>query len=584
MRHGERGVALITVLLISLLIMAAAGMLLLTTTMSATNAISATDEVQAYYAAEAGLQDALNVLRGNVAPRPNDGTKMNFKNAINVATSTDPSSGMPLSRWLVYNYPSTTPTRVTLSPKYTDVGGIAYSILPITDPDASFKVIYTTAGAFNGGSPTTSQSTSSLGNGSSVTYTPQSVTDITTNTSPALGTLAFSIGNNKSVDFSTTPLTFTLQVIESAPLPGGASSPLSGFITGRFSGIITSTSSTVSLNFPSQSIEIQGAGTLFRMPSQTIQIPASGTVTLSTVVFAPDPGRLVVKAIGYGPHGATKNLQMMISRFGINYVPPATFVIRGAGQDSTSQLSTISIGSSSAFVYSGVDNAGGQPLPAFLVTTDKDYQTLTNLKSNNPTGVQSDPSGLTPVLREVTLPANLGALPIWLQTTSDPVYGARAFVDQLRQAAKQQFYGCSGGQQAPSCDRYFNNTAGTDAPADFGASTPNGLFTFVDGDVTLGSDGGKGLLVVTGKLTMSGSQKFEGLVLVLGGGVLDRSGGGNGDSLGAFVVAKFDSTGGFLPPTFTSSGTGTSNLQLDRSKVKNALWLGGIPVLSVSEY
>src|SRR6266404_1542274 len=453
MRHGERGVALITVLLISLLIMAAAGMLLLTTTMSATNAISSTDEVQAYYAAEAGLQDALNVLRGNVAPRPNDGTKMNFKNAINVATSTDPSSGMPLSRWLVYNYPSTTPTRVTLSPKYTDVGGIAYSILPITDPDASYKVIYTTAGAFNGGSPVTSISTSSVGNGVSVTYTPQSVTDITTNTSPALGKLAFSVGNNKSVDFSTTSLTFTLQVIESAPLPGGASSPLSGFITGRFSGIITSTSSTVSLNFPSQSIEIQGAGTLFRMPSQTIQIPASGTVTLSTVVFAPDPGRLVVKAIGYGPHGATKNLQMMISRFGINYVPPATFVIRGAGQDSTS-TSSIDIGSSASFTYSGADNAGGQPLPAFLVTTDKDYQTLTNLKPNNVSPLQGDPTGLTPVLREVTLPANLAALPVWLQTTSDPLYGARAFVDQLRQAAKQQFNGCSGGQSS-SCDRYF---------------------------------------------------------------------------------------------------------------------------------
>jgi len=83
---------------------------------------------------------------------------------------------------------------------------------------------------------------------------------------------------------------------------------------------------------------------------------------------------------------------------------------------------------------------------------------------------------------------------------------------------------------------------------------------------------------------MSGSEKFEGLVLVLGGGVLDRSGGGGGDSLGAFVVAKFDSTGGFLAPTFTSTGSGNSTLKLDRSKVKNALWLGGIPVLSVSEY
>ena len=89
---------------------------------------------------------------------------------------------------------------------------------------------------------------------------------------------------------------------------------------------------------------------------------------------------------------------------------------------------------------------------------------------------------------------------------------------------------------------------------------------------------------MTGTLSMSGSQTFDGLVLVLGGGVLDRSGGGNGWTRGAFVVAKFDGTSGFLSPRFTSSGSGTSTLQLDRSKVKTALRLGGVPVLSVSEF
>src|ERR671919_2490862 len=96
--------SLVTVLFTSLLILAGALMLVLTTTISVTNAISATDEMQAYYAAEAGLQDALNVLRGNVAPHPNDGTKMNFKNAINIATSNNPTTNTvpKLSRWLVY--------------------------------------------------------------------------------------------------------------------------------------------------------------------------------------------------------------------------------------------------------------------------------------------------------------------------------------------------------------------------------------------------------------------------------------------------------------------------------------------------
>jgi len=560
-------------------------MLVLTTTISTTNAISSTDEMQAYYAAEAGLQDALNVLRGNVAPHPNDGTKMNFKNAINVGTSNNPSSGVAqLSRWLVYNYPSVSPNRVTLSPNYSTADGIAYAITGISDPDNSREVIYSTGGAFNTNSLSTSTSTFNLGGGVSVSYTPQASTNITTNGNPTLGTLSFSgVKNNTNIDFSTQTTTFTLQVTETGPLPTGSSSPISVSVKGTFQGAISSTSSIVSLYFANQSIEIPGVGTLFTMPSQTIQLPVNGTVTtVQTAVNAPEPSRLIVKVVGYGPRGASKNLQMMVSRFGIDYDPVATFVVRGAGNDSTSS-STISIGNSANYVYSGVDGALGNPLPAFMVTTTPDFTNLSNLKSNNPTALVGDPAGLIPNLKQATLPTDINLLPKWLQTTSDPVFGARAFVSRLRSASQQQYYGCSSGASS-SCDRYFNTAAGDAAPTDFGAGTTDGLFTFVDGNVSLPSAGGKGLLVVTGTLSMNGSQTFDGLVLVLGGGVLDRSGGGNGSSGGAFVVARFNSTGDFLAPSFTSSGSGTSTLQLDRNKVKTALRLGGIPVLSVSEY
>src|ERR1044072_8548695 len=192
-RKNERGAAIILVLFASLLILACALMLLLTTTISTTNAISSTDEMQAYYAAEAGLQETLNVVRGNVAPHPNDGTKMNFKNAINVGTSNNPSSGVAqLSRWLVYNYPSGSPNRVTLSPSYSPTDGIAYAITGISDPDNSAEVIYSTAGAFNSNSISTSASSLSLGGGVSVAYAPQASTNITTNGNPTLGTVAFS--------------------------------------------------------------------------------------------------------------------------------------------------------------------------------------------------------------------------------------------------------------------------------------------------------------------------------------------------------------------------------------------------------
>src|ERR1044071_9663655 len=114
-RKDERGAALITAVLVSLLILSICGTLLLTTATSTTNTVGSTDEMQAYYAAEAGLQAALNVLRGNIAPHPSDGTKMNFKNAVAVATSNNPATGVAqLSRWLVYNYPSVSPDRVTL--------------------------------------------------------------------------------------------------------------------------------------------------------------------------------------------------------------------------------------------------------------------------------------------------------------------------------------------------------------------------------------------------------------------------------------------------------------------------------------
>jgi hypothetical protein len=584
-RKSERGAALILVLFASLLILASALMLLLTTTISTTNAISSTDEMQAYYAAEAGLQEALNVLRGNVVPHPNDGTKMNFKNAINVGTSNNPSSGVAqLSRWLVYDYPSNSPNRVTLSPNYSTTEGMAYAITGISDPDNSREVIYSTAGALNNNSISTSSSSISLGGGVSITYTPQSSTNIATNSNPTLGTFAFSgVKSNTSIDFASQTTTFTLQITETGPLPIGSSTPISVSVKGTFQGSITSTGSIVSLNFPNQTIEIPGVGTLFTMSSQSIQIPVSGTSTaLQTTVASPEPGRLIVKVVGYGPHGASKNLQMMVSRFGIDYDPVATFVVRGAGNDSTT-ASTVSIGSSANYVYSGADNAGGQPLPAFMVTTTPDYTNLSTFKSNNPTGVQGDSTGLTPILKQATLPTDLSLLPKWLQTTSDPVFGARAFVEQLRKASQQQFYGCSSGTSS-SCDRYFNTAGGDAAPSEFGAGTSDGLFTFVDGDVSLPSSGGKGLLVVTGTLYMNGSQTFDGVVFVLGGGVLDRSGGGNGTSLGAFVVAKFNSTGDFLAPTFTSSGSGTSVLQLDRNKVKSALRLGGVPVLSVSEF
>src|SRR5205085_3167677 len=66
----ERGAALITVLMIAIPMLMAGGSLILITSMATANTADMAAETKAYYAAEAGAQQVLSVMRGNVAPNP----------------------------------------------------------------------------------------------------------------------------------------------------------------------------------------------------------------------------------------------------------------------------------------------------------------------------------------------------------------------------------------------------------------------------------------------------------------------------------------------------------------------------------
>jgi hypothetical protein len=106
----------------------------------------------------------------------------------------------------------------------------------------------------------------------------------------------------------------------------------------------------------------------------------------------------------------------------------------------------------------------------------------------------------------------------------------------------------------------------------------------VDGNCVL--DGGAGLLIVTGNLQLNGNPSFDGLILVLGAGNINRDGVGNGNIYGAITVAKFDQNGpgGFLAPAFTTNGAGTSTIQYDTEAVRRALNMSGPFVLGVREF
>jgi len=80
-RAREKGAALITAVLLSMLLLAAGGTLVLTSTMTGITARDSTAEMQAYYAAEAGIARTLEVLRGNVQSTP-AGTRASFTNVI----------------------------------------------------------------------------------------------------------------------------------------------------------------------------------------------------------------------------------------------------------------------------------------------------------------------------------------------------------------------------------------------------------------------------------------------------------------------------------------------------------------------
>src|SRR6185295_976138 len=116
-RTSERGAALVTMLLASVLILGAGGALITTTMMSANNSISSTAEMQAYYVAESGMQSALNVLRGNSKPLVNATDRMSFRTAVVPSISNGPGNAgtLRLAAWLPYNDPSDPASLVPVS-------------------------------------------------------------------------------------------------------------------------------------------------------------------------------------------------------------------------------------------------------------------------------------------------------------------------------------------------------------------------------------------------------------------------------------------------------------------------------------
>ena len=542
-RTGERGAALVTMLLVSVLLLGAGGALIMTTMMSANNSVGSTAEMQAYYVAESGMQSALNVLRGNTKPLLVSSDRMSFRTAIIPSISNGGNGGTArFAGWLPYNDPSNATSLVPVN-----IGAVTGGYrITIENMDSNSHIVefQTSASIDAGDAGKTFQKTfGTVGGADEVTirYQGQAATTLTPdpNTFPltldsALGSFVIERpASSTANDVTITKTGFEIAITQS--LPWAATT----YLEGTFEGDVDTAATTVKVTFDKAYVKADGTKYALNLDggSKVLSLNyniSPTTTSIPSKVTSPDPKRLLLKSYGFGPQGAEKRLELMISRANLEFESPAGFTVKGS--DDCSPIS-FDAGSSGAKWYSGVDHAGVEPQrPAFAVSQcDKD--TVDAGISKHDTVVDPEIG----ILGDAETTSGTVETPSFLDSADK----ARAYLSGLQDKAK-------------SLGRYFS---GSTTIAD---STTSGMFTFVDGDCTLTS--GSGFLVVTGTLTMRGNTDFKGVILVLGTGQLIRNGGGNGDIFGGITIAAFNRTsGGFTAPTFHTDGGGNSTIQYDSS-------------------
>jgi hypothetical protein len=551
-KQGERGAALVTMLLVTVLLLGAGGALIMTTAMSANNSIGSTAELQAFYVAESGMQSALNVLRGNTKPLVTASDRMSFRTAIipDISNGPDNSGSLRLAGWLPYNDRLDANSLVPVA-LGTVTGGYRVTVENL-DPE-SHIVEFATSGSIEGSDSATPYQRT-FGNGAkevTIRYAAQAATTLSPDpytfpltSDSAFGSFVIERPISSTSDDVAIPKTdFELTITQTRPWTATTT------IEGSFEGEVDVVGTTLKVTFDKASVRADGTTYALNLASGTqvldLTYAASpATTAIPARVTSPDPKRLLLRSYGFGPQGAEKRLELMLNRAYFEFEAPAGVTIRGADDCSPLNLDT---GSSGTKWYSGADYSGVDPQrPTFAVTPcDKD-DADSGIKKHD---TVADPEiGL---LMDDAEGSDNVEQPAFLDNTTK----ARAYLNSLQ-------------SQAQTLGRYFKPATGS--ATNINDSLSSFQFTFVDGDATLSA--GSGFLVVTGTLTLKGNPDFRGVILVLGEGVLERDGGGNGDILGGITIAKFDRTSGdFLAPTFHTNGGGNPNVQYDSQSVRTAL-------------
>src|SRR5205823_3101123 len=319
--------------------------------------------------------------------------------------------------------------------------GMAFKITNLLDPDNSGVVTFSTSGVFPtfGGTNVhgfTGAECGGSGNGvkATVTFTGQASTTINSSGTSTLGYFTIAIPNGSIgctlPNATTTTVPFSLTITQPAPWP------VTYTLNCTLLGILTSSSSLLAVTFPTITNNTNNLqGTLYARSSNPVN--SNGTAPIAITVTGPQPNRLIARITGFGPRAAQKQMQMLLARFAFDFSPVSTITLRSADDGS---VSSVDVGTSAVYSYSGFDNAGGSDLPALAVTSTPDYHNLSN--ENIPGNqVKGSPAAIEQV--------DVESLPIWLQAADD----ARSLIIGLRTIAQNN-------------NRYYTTAT---PPSDFGS-------------------------------------------------------------------------------------------------------------------
>lgn len=506
---SERGTALVTVILVSFLLGTACIAMLTAVGASSKNNTDALDEYKAYYAAENGLQSTINVLRndssatyGYAVQYPLLDTKLTYttRNGVSQVVVDDETG---YSIYITDPDSSTISTTYSVDAQFLQADGITYSptrVFSVTDSDG---ITTTTTLSYRSVSSTV------------VSQPMTSGTDFG----------AFQIQNSGAGTPPTlSDVSFVVNYRMSEPRSGVRS--IRGTV--KTDGSVTFNTYAASLMGSTISLcsdsSCSPAGTTFALalPSATTSLQSSPTYYGK--MDAIDPYRLKVLATGYGPHGAVKRLEGVIQRNFFNDVSSAAAITMvGSSTDLVWNP-----GTAATLKILGEDSSNsGVSIPSVGVTDPNALGMITPPQN----GTMSPP------------PAVVGdEVPDWQQTTTE----MNDLVNRLYQTAQNAGQVIANGATIP------------DKPSEYSSGTG---ITFCDGDCTLKDTDG-GILVVTGRLTLSGNPKFNGLILVTGyvdphNGIYQGGGGNKLTLKGNIVIAPYnpdDLAAGFGSPYFYQNG------------------------------